>query len=225
MLKPSPISKMRYRQRCVKLACLYNLPRRLFLTIWMQSQSTSLPTALWRSTSVVLQPYHSCRRARGFKTQQSDGLSLTPSRLSVSHSASLPILLLFLQICSMHLHLLVLHFFFPALWLSSPLTPLPLLLLPCPLDLWVLTHSLPSSSPVCHQGWIHPLIFFFSFSPGCHHPSLLLFQLTLPICLFTFQQTRVFLYYSKPCLSSAHVELTQKHNVRMLERNTDFEAM
>lgn len=56
----------------------------------MQSQSPSLPTALQRSARVVLQPYHSCRRAPGFKTQQSDGLSLTPSRLSVSRSDSLP---------------------------------------------------------------------------------------------------------------------------------------
>lgn len=55
----------------------------------MQSRSASPPTARRRSARVVLQPYHSCRRAPGFKTQQSDGLSLTPSCLSVSHSASI----------------------------------------------------------------------------------------------------------------------------------------
>lgn len=137
MQKPSAISKTRHRQRRLKPACLHNLPRRLFLTIWMQLQSASLPTAPWRSVRVVLQPFHSCRRAQGFKTQQSDGLSLTPSRLSVSHSASLSILLLLLQICSMHIHELVLSssFFFFSLLSGFHLHSFPLLLLPCLLDL------------------------------------------------------------------------------------------
>lgn len=56
----------------------------------MQSQSASLPTAPRRSARVVLQPHRSCRRAPGFKTRQSGGLSLTPSRLSVSHSLHPP---------------------------------------------------------------------------------------------------------------------------------------
>lgn len=63
MQKPAPISKKRQRQLHVKPACLHNLPRRLFLTVRMPSQSASLPTALWSSARVVLQPYHSCRRA------------------------------------------------------------------------------------------------------------------------------------------------------------------
>lgn len=202
MQKPSPISKTWHRQHCVKLACLHNLPRRLFLTIWMQSQSASLPTALWRSARVVLQPYHSCRRAPGFKTQQSDGLSLTPSCLSVSHSASLPILLLLLlQICSMHIHSLLLSppffFFFLALCLSSPLFSFAL----APLFLGSLSPLtftplfITSLSP--RLNFIPSSCLFFFLSPGCHHPSLPLPPLpplTQPICRFTFWQTSVSLY-------------------------------
>ncbi len=201
MQKPLPISKMRHRQRCVKLACLHNLPRHLFLTIWKQSQSAFLPTALWRSARVVLQPYHSCRRAPGFKTQQSDGLSLTPSRLSVSHSASLPILLL-LQICSLHIYpfllsISFLSFFFLALLLSSPLFSFAL----APLSLGSLspltftTLFITSLSP--RLNFIPSSSSSFFFCPGCHHPSLLLPPLpplTQPICLFTFWQTLVSLY-------------------------------
>lgn len=186
------------RQHCVKLACLHNLPRRLFLTIWMQSQSASLPTALWRSARVVLQPHHSCRRAPGFKTQQSDGLSLTPSRLSVSQSASLLVplllLLLLLQICSMLMHSLLLS---SPLCLSSPLFPFALALL-----------FLGSLSPLTFSPLfittLSPRLNFIPSSssspsppPDCHHPSLPLPPLpplTQPICLFTFWQTSVSLY-------------------------------
>lgn len=189
---PSPISKARRRRRHVKLACLHNLPRRLFLTIWMQSQSASPPTARRRSARVVLQPYHSCRRAPGFKTQQSDGLSLTPSCLSVSHSASIlhppPSNLLHAHTSTPSLRFILIFFLFHLH--SLPLRS-------CSPDSWIFQSSHIHST--LHHQFVtkvefHPFIFrlFFSFiyfilSPGCHHPSLPLPSLpplTQPICLF-----------------------------------------
>lgn len=97
---PSPISKTRRR---VKLACLHNLPRHLFLTIWMQSQSASPPTAPWRSV-------------RGCITAAAEHQASKPSRVTLCHSPhhvclSLtlpPSSILPLQICCMHIHPLVL---------------------------------------------------------------------------------------------------------------------
>ena len=137
-------------------ACLHNLPRHLFLTIWMQSQSASLPTAPRSSTRrVVLQP--AAAEHPGFKTQQSDGLSLTPSRLSVSHIHSLHLYsILYSSSLPFHLH--------------SP--PFAL----APLSLWIFESS-HIQSPVCHQGWISSLhLPLASLSP--------LPPLMQPICLF-----------------------------------------
>lgn len=187
MQQPSPISQTRRRRRRVRRACLHNLPRRLFLTIWMQSQSASLPTAPWRSARAVRR-----RRAPGFKTQQSDGLSLTPSRLSVSpHPPPPPSNLLHARTFTPSL-ITCLFFFFSSLAFIS------LLSLPC----FLILESSHIQSPLHHQFVtkveFHPFIFLlFFFSLGCHHPSLPLPPLpplTQPICLFTFWQTSASLY-------------------------------
>ena len=167
----------------------------------MQSQSASPPTAPWRSARVVLQPYHSCRRAPGFKTQQSDGLSLTPSCLSVSHSASIlhppPSNLPHAHTSTPSLQFIIIFFLFH-LHSAFPLV------LSWLLDLWVLSHSLHSSSPVCHQGWISSLHlppFFYLFI--YFYPLAVTIPLFLclpclhsrsPSVFFTFWQTSASLY-------------------------------
>lgn len=141
--------------------------------------------------------YHSCRRAPGFKTQQSDALSLTPSCLSVSHSASIlhppPSNLLHAHTSARSLQFIIIYFIF-FLSLSSPLSAFR----SCSPDSWIFESSHIHST--LHHQFVtkvefHPFIFhFFLFiflflSPGCHHPSLPLPPLpplTQPICLFFF---------------------------------------
>ena len=193
---PSPISKTRRR---VKLACLHNLPRHLFLTIWMQSQSA-------RAWGVVSQ------------LPQSTRLQNPAEWRSVTH----PIMSVCLSLClhppsspfksaactyirSFSPVYYNLFYFFSLSFISALCLSLVLSWL---LDLWVLSHSLHSSSPVCHQGWISslhlPLLFIYFFiSIPWLSPSLSSFaslasthaaHLSFFSFFFTFWQTSASLY-------------------------------
>lgn len=146
----------------------------------------------WRSMKVVLQLYHSYCRKPVFKAQQIDGLSLTPSQLSVSQFISLPAFLL-LQICSLHIYSLTHSLQFISLSLLSPLFSFAF----APLSLGsfiahIYTHL---HCQFITKVEFHPFIFLFFSPPGCHNPlSSPLPPLTQPICLFTFWQTWVSLY-------------------------------
>lgn len=229
---PSPISKARRRRRHVKLSCLHNLPRRLFLTIWMQSRSASPPTARRRS-------------ARGCsptvsQLPQSTRLQNPAEWRSVTH----PIMSVCLSLC---LHppsssfksaaCTYIHSFSPVysnfFSLSSPLSASPLVL-SWLLDLSVLSHSLHSSSPVCHQGWISslhlpPFFFLYLFhsipwlSPSLSSFASLASTHAAHLSFLPFGRLRRL--YIKPSLSRDHVELTQKYNVTTWERNTDSDAV
>lgn len=168
----------------------------------MQSRSASPPTARRRSARVVLQPYHSCRRAPGFKTQQSDGLSLTPSCLSVSHSASIlhppPSNLLHAHTSTPSLRFILIFFLFHLH--SLPLRS-------CSPDSWIFQSSHIHST--LHHQFVtkvefHPFIFrlffplFISFYPLAVTIPLFLCLPCLhsrsPSVFFTFWQTPASLY-------------------------------
>lgn len=117
--------------------------------------------------------------------------------------------------------------------LSSPLSASPLVL-SWLLDLSVLSHSLHSSSPVCHQGWISslhlpPFFFLYLFhsipwlSPSLSSFASLASTHAAHLSFLPFGRLRHL--YIKPSLSRDHVELTQKYNVTTWERNTDSDAV
>lgn len=182
----------------------------------MQSRSASPPTARRRSARVVLQPYHSCRRAPGFKTQQSDGLSLTPSCLSVSHSASIlhppPSNLL-------HAHTSTPSLQFILIFSLFHLHSLPLR--SCSPDSWIFQSSHIHST--LHHQFVtkvefHPFIFrlylFHSIpwlSPSLSSFASLASTHAAHLSFLPFGRLRRL--YIKPSLSRDHVELTQKYNV------------
>lgn len=94
-----------------QLACLHNLLRRLFLTIRMQSESASLPAALWRNArlfsnriaaaaehpaskpsrvTVCHSPHHVCLSPHPPPSNLLHARTFTPSLPLLDHSQSLP---------------------------------------------------------------------------------------------------------------------------------------